>query len=195
MTLFVDGALNRARAELLLEGLPQDVPEIFVDYLKRVFASPLSEVHGTMEEEFIRAATVVARVSLGTRMVPGDFAPENANSALNAIGLSAHFPPPLEVLISGGVVDRRTLGGMTILRFGLDPIAEHLAAIHSVGNLRRLQRAEVDLLINGLTNIEGYPSSCDGYLKAFATRYRAYSGPFGLPDIVFPWEARPRDLG
>src|SRR5438045_4942321 len=60
VTMFVGSAMSRARAALGLEGLPQDVPEIFIDYLRRVYAGPLIEGRGTAEDEFIRAAKVAA---------------------------------------------------------------------------------------------------------------------------------------
>ena len=63
--LFVDGALARATAGVGLEGLPQDVPEIFVDYLRRIYAGPRVNSHSTAEEDFIAAARIVARVQPG----------------------------------------------------------------------------------------------------------------------------------
>jgi hypothetical protein len=190
VTMFVDSAMSRARAGSGLEGLPQDVPEIFVDYLKRVYAGPLIEVRGTAEEEFIRAARVVAGVSLGEGLVPSDFSFDEAKAALEAAGLSARTTSLLEALISGGVIERRTFGGIAMLRFGLDPVAEYLTAIQWVSELRQLGRAEVVVRVNALIEIEGYPRACDGYLTAFATCYRAYRGAFGLPDMAFPWEDR-----
>jgi hypothetical protein len=189
VTMFVDSAMSRARAGAGLEGLPQDVPEIFVDYLKRVYSGPSIEARGTAEDEFIRAARVVARVSLGARLVPSDFSSDHAKAALAEAGLSDRATLLLEALISGGVVERQTPGGIEVLRFGLDPVAEYLAAILSVNNLRMLELANVTAFLNALMKVEGYPRACDGYLKAFATCYRAYSGAFKLRTIpLFPWE-------
>ena len=111
-----------------------------------------------------------------------------SRAALEAAGLSARATPLLEALISGGVIERRTFGGIAVLRFGLDPVAEYLTAIQSVSDLRQLGRAAVVTRINALMEIEEYPKACDGYLKAFATCYRAYRGAFGLPDMAFSWE-------
>jgi hypothetical protein len=193
VTLFVASALSRAQAGLGLDSLPQDIPEIFIDYLKRVHAGPVAE-RGTAENEFIRATRVVARASLGTRMVPGDFSPGEATSALEAAGLSPRATALLEALTSGGVIEHRTLGGISILRFALDPVAEYLSAMQAVSDLRQVGRAEVAVRVDGLMEIEGYPSACDGYLRAFATCYRAYSAEFKLPDPTFPWEAQGEPL-
>jgi len=190
VTMFVDSAMSRAQTGLGLEGLPQDVPEIFVDYLKRVYASPSIAARGAEEDEFIRAARVMARVSLAARLVPSDFSPDEAKAALEAAGLSARATPLFEALISGGVIERRTFGGIAVLRFRLDPVAEYLTAIQAVSDLRQLGRAAAGTQINALMETEGYPWACDGYLKAFATCYRAYRGAFGLPDTAFPWEVQ-----
>jgi hypothetical protein len=186
--MFIDSAMSRAQAGIGLEGLPQDVPEIFVDYLKRVYAGPSIEVRVAAEEEFIRAARVLAGVSLGKRLVPSDFSSDEAKAALEEASPSGRATALLDALMSGGVVERRTFGGIAVLRFGLDPVAEYLTAIESVSGLRRLGLEEVMARVDALAEIQGYPKACDGYLRAFATCYRAYSGAFGLFDMVFPWE-------
>jgi len=147
VTLFVSGALSRAQVGLNLDSLPQDVPEIFVGYLRRVLADPMAEVRGTAEDEFIRAARVVARASLGARIVPGDV----ATTALETADLRARTTDLLDALTSGGVIEHRTLGGISILRFALDPVAEYLTAIQAVTDLRQLGRAEILLRITGLS--------------------------------------------
>jgi hypothetical protein len=190
VTMFVDSAINRARAGTGLDGLPQDVPQIFVDYLKRVYAGPSIETRGTAEDEFIRAAKVTARVSLGALLVPSDFSPDEARTALEAAGLGAQAIPLLEALTIGGVIERQTFVGTAVLRFGLDPVAEYLTAIASVSDLRRVGLAEATAQVNELVRTEGYPQACDGYLKAFATCYRAYREAFRLPHVAFPWEAK-----
>jgi len=173
-----------------LDSLPQAVPEIFIDYVKRVYAGPSTVVRNTAEDEFIRAAGVLARTSLGTRLVPTDFSPDEAIAALGTAGLGDRATTLLDGMISGGVIERRTYGGIKVLRFGLDPVAEYLTAIHFVGELRQLGLSEMEVRVNALKETDGYPEACDGYLKAFATCYRAYSKAFSLPDMWFPWESR-----
>jgi hypothetical protein len=57
-------------------------------------------------------------------------------------------------------------------------------------NPRDRARPSRNSVIYGLENIEGYASAYDGYLRAFATCYRAHSAAFRLPDATFPREAR-----
>jgi hypothetical protein len=190
VTMFVESAMSRARSGLGLDSLPQDVPEIFIDYLKRIYTKPSIATRNSREDEFIRAARAVARVSLGPSLVPGDFLIDEAKAALEAAELSDNATDLLDALIGGGVIERRTFGGIVILRFELDPVAEYLTAIQSISDLRHHKREEITLQVDELTEVEGYPKACDGYLKAFATCYRAYSRAFGLPDIGLPWEVQ-----
>ena len=191
VTLFVESALRRARAGESLDSLPQDVPEVFIDYLRGVHAGPAVEAGSLGELQFIRAASVLAKVSLGDRMIPYDFLHDEALRALEALIEESRGQQLLDALISGGVIERRYLGDQWILRFALDPVAEYLGTIQTVTELRQLNRSEVEARIFALTKIEGYPETCDGYLRAFATCYRAYRGEhaFRLPDVRFPWEA------
>jgi hypothetical protein len=188
VTMFVDGAINRAQSSASLDSLPQAVPEIFIDYLKRVYRAPSTITHQSAEGEFIGAASVLARASLGNRLVPSDFSPDEAIAALVTTELGDRAKALLDELINGGVIERRTFGNIAILRFGLDPVAEFLTAIHFVDGLRQLQASEIESRVNALMETDGYPDACDGYLKAFATCYRVYRRAFRLPETTFPWE-------
>jgi hypothetical protein len=189
VTMFVDSAISRAKSGISFDSLPQAVPEIFVDYLKRVYGAPSTIARNTAEEEFIRGASALAQASLGTRLVPSDFSIDEAIAALGTIGLGDRTTTLLDSMIRGGVIERRTYGGIAVLRFGLDPVAEYLSAIHFVSELRQLALSEMESHVDALKQTDGYPKACDGYLNAVATCYRAYSKPFRLPDMTFPWES------
>jgi hypothetical protein len=189
VTMFVDSAISRAGAGEALEDLPQDVPGIFADYLKRVYKSPSAGTAGTEEDEFIHAARALAELSLGTRLVPGDFSPEEAKAKLDTSGLGANATTLLQALLGGGVLESRTIGVTKLLRFSLDPVSEYLTAMKAVSDFRQLGQDKVVLKVKKLTTTKGYPGACDGYLKAFATCYRVYGEAFKLPDVAFPWEA------
>jgi photosystem II stability/assembly factor-like uncharacterized protein len=189
VTMFVDSAISRASVGQALEDLPQDVPGIFADYLKRVYKSPSTGAAGTAEDEFVHAARVLAELSLGARLVPGDFTPEEAKAKLDASGLGADATMLLQALLGGGVLESRTIGVTKLLRFSLDPVSEYLTAMKAVSDLRQLGQDKVVFKIHKLTRTEGYPGACEGYLKAFATCYRVYGDAFKLPDLAFPWES------
>jgi hypothetical protein len=142
--LFVDSALRRASAGENLDSLPQDVPEVFLDFLKGVHPETAGEPGSLGEVEFIRAATELAKTCLGERMVSYDFSYVEAKKALDDIvelkGLPDRAPELLDALISSGIIERRIVGVESILRFALDPVAEYLAAIDAVTELRSLAR-------------------------------------------------------
>jgi len=164
--------------------MPQDVAEIFLDYLRRVWVP----VAGVEERAFIDAAKHLADISLGARRVPGDFSRNEAIAALQQLSSQDAALPLLDQLISSGVIERRDILGVELLRFSLDPVAEYLSAIRAIETLRQASPDTARTVIEGLANTDGYPAACDGYLRAFATCYRAYRVAFRLPEARFPWE-------
>jgi hypothetical protein len=189
VTLFVRSALRRAANGLSFDGLPEVVPEVFVDYLRRLNANPHPDAP-VSDDVFIRAAQTVATVSLGKNLVPQDFTPEEATEAIEQETTAEQADLLLKRLIASGVIERRTPGGHVILRFNLDPAAEYLAAIRRLVDMRtkRAGPKEWRSYFSSLEGTEGYPSDQEGYLTALATCYRAYKREFSLPDLVFPWE-------
>jgi hypothetical protein len=91
------------RPILPLEGMPQEVPEVFVDYLRRLNASPHPDAP-VSDDAFIRAAQTVATVSLGKNLVPQDFTPEEATEALKRDAAAGQARVLLDRLIASGVI-------------------------------------------------------------------------------------------
>jgi len=185
VTLFVDSAVRRTAAGQSLESMPHAVPEIFVDYLRRVKAGRSGEA-GVTEETFIAAAQCLAAVSLGSNYVPGDFMPADAIVALKAAGFSESAAALLDRLVAGGVIERRLPGGVPVLRFSLDPAAEYLAAIRQIFILRQGGTSAFEGHFVKLREIDGFPNLLGGYLAAFESCYRAYKSELRLPEISLP---------
>jgi hypothetical protein len=163
------------------------VPEVFVDYLRRLNASPHPDAP-VSDDVFIRAAQTVATVSLVKNLVPQDFTPQEATEALKKDEAVDQARILLDRLIASGVIERRTPGGQVILRFNLEPAAEYLAAIRRLFSMKAASRKEWQTYLSSLERTEGYPREPEGYLTALATCYKAYRREFSLPDAVFPWE-------
>jgi hypothetical protein len=64
VTLFVGSALRRVQAGRSCEDLPKGVPEMFVDYMRGLNATPNPDAP-ISDDAFIRAAQTVGTVSLG----------------------------------------------------------------------------------------------------------------------------------
>jgi photosystem II stability/assembly factor-like uncharacterized protein len=188
VTLFVNSAVQRAADANALDDMPQAVPEVFVDYLRRVFAAPANDEEKISDDIFIQAAQTLAMTSLGSNMVPQDFTMDDAVAALVA-GMPESNPRALiDRLDRSGVIERRTPGGYVALRFSLDPAAEYLAAIRQLFKMKRASPEEWTKYLVSLMQVNGYPRAFEGYLVALATCYRAYKRDFSLPEMQFPWE-------
>jgi hypothetical protein len=189
VTLFVESAQRRVLEGHSLHGMPEAVPEVFVDYLRRLNANPNPDAP-VSDDAFIRAAQTVATVSLGKNLLPQDFTPEEATEALKQETTAEQADVLLKRLIASGVIEGRTPGGHVILRLNLDPAAEYLAAIRRLVDMRtkRAGPKEWESYFSSLKETEGYPKEPEGYLTALATCYRAYKQEFSLPDVIFPWE-------
>jgi hypothetical protein len=185
VTLFVDSAVRRTAAGQSLDGMPHAVPEIFVDYLRRVNAGRSDEA-GVTEESFIAGAQCLAAVSVGSNHVPGDFMYADAIAALKDAGFWESSAALLDRLIAAGVIERRQPGGVPVLRFSLDPAAEYLAAIRQIFMLRKGGTSAFGGHLAKLREIDGYPTLLAGYLAAFATCYRTYESELRLPQISLP---------
>jgi hypothetical protein len=188
VTLFVNSAVQRAVDAHSFDDMPQAIPEVFVDYLRRVFAAPTRDEENISDDIFIQAAQTLATTSLGSNMVPQDFTMDDAVAAL-AAGMPDSKPRALiDRLDRSGVIERRTPGGYVALRFSLDPAAEYLAAIRQLFKMKRAGTEDWTKYLVALMQVNGYPRALEGYLVALATCYRAYKRDFSLPDLQFPWE-------
>ena len=70
VTLFVESALARSREHQSLEALPASVPEVYLDYLRRLNPDQAATPDAVDDATIIRAARVLARTSLGRSFVP-----------------------------------------------------------------------------------------------------------------------------
>jgi len=188
VTLFVDSARRRVQEGHALDDLPKVMPDIFVDYLKR-----LNTVTGSSEQKiadpiFIQAGQVVAAVSLGRSLVPQDFLAAEALAALSKDGLGSQGQQLLDQLIGAGVIERRAPGGYVLLRFSLDPAAEYLAATRQIIMLKSADARRWKTYLSSLRKIDGYPDVIEGYLTALTNCYRALKQELSLIDLAFPWE-------
>jgi len=154
--LFVDGAIERARQGLHLDDMPDQVPEVFVDYLRRLNPTTGPAADLVPQEQLIRAARVLAKVSLGTNLVPSDFRREDGTSALAELGNIGEPKRLLERLITNGVLESKEFMSVALLRFGLDPAAEYLAAIEWIDKLRTATDGWKSFL-EQVKATEGYP--------------------------------------
>jgi hypothetical protein len=194
VTLFVDSAFRRVMDRMPFEGMPDAVPEVFIDYLRRLNSSQALSDTAISDDVFIRAAQALAIVSLGKNLIPQDFSVDDARAILKQDGAAVGEDLLLGRLVSCGVLEKRTPGGYAVLRFSLDPVAEYLAAIRQLLKMRQDTLEQWQTYLASLERIAGYPREMDGYLIALSTCYKAYKRDFVLPDLVFSWEGQQPSL-
>lgn len=191
--MFVDGAVNILAAGETLAALPHDIPGVFIDYLRRVHPRGSASGEGDDVDKFILTAKILAHISLGARQVPGDFSEQEARAKIETRFKDGAGTGMLDALVGGGVIEKRPIGGIAVLRFALDPVAEYLAAMLFIEESVKSDPGSLPAGIAEWSKIEGYPDICDGFLKAFATCYRVYTPLFKLPDVEFQWEEVSRE--
>jgi hypothetical protein len=81
VTLFVESALARSREHQSLDALPASVPEVYLDYLRRLNPNQSVTPDAVDETTIVRAARVLARFSLGRAFIPSDVRREAAKMA------------------------------------------------------------------------------------------------------------------
>lgn len=112
-----------------LDRLPQSIPDTIVEHLKRTNPGDPGTLNWIADDDLIRAAKLLAREALGSDYIPKEIFRDDAGRLLRAEGLLTADRDPLRRLIDNGIVDRRDRGGTPLIRFVLDPVAEHLAAL------------------------------------------------------------------
>jgi hypothetical protein len=190
VTLFIESALSRIRAGTDLASMPDQIPEVFLDYLRRLNPTTGDPATVVPNEQLIPATCCLAIVSLGNNFIPGDFQQEDGLRTIATGAICTPIGKVIERLIANGVLERREFAGIPLLRFSLDPAAEYLAAI---GQIKRLQsnRDDWERFVVRLQSVRGYPTECHGFLIALSTCYRAYQVPLKLPLGKSMLETRP----
>jgi hypothetical protein len=110
VTLFVRSALRRAANGLSFDGLPEVVPEVLVDYLRRLNASPTRTHRFRMTCSFARPRP--SRPSVLVRIWCHKISlPQESTEALKNDEAVDQAGVLLDRLIASGVIERRTAGG------------------------------------------------------------------------------------
>ena len=185
--LFVENAITEFKREGKLEQISNSVPEIMLDYLRHVNPADPITPNFIPNDRMIRATRVLGWCSLRGFFIPRDFSRDEAESELKAAGLWDDKSDVIARLISNGVIENRDVGGDQILRFGLDPLAEYLAALHLLrqcGNNLGKWEEQLSLLTFPPERYE----EIQGFIVALEDCITTYKQQSNIPDLVFPWK-------
>jgi hypothetical protein len=178
--LFIDNAVGHVQKHPSdwLSDLPLSVPETFLDYLARVDSA--GKNLKSVDPEMLKAARELANCSLDSTYTPRDFFREDAEQRLTEAGINTTL---IDRLISNTVLEEYQPGGIRILRFTLDPLAEYLTALYLL-NKFRANEVQWNVWLKTIRHTGGFPSSMRGFLVALEVCAKTYSAQFNPPDSV-----------
>jgi hypothetical protein len=183
--LFVDNAISQRQHRAGLDTLPTSVPETFLAYLRRVNPQDTETPGYVANERMIHAARVLGWCSVQEHYIPRDFRREVGMAALKTAECWDDRADVIARLVANGVLEQRDIGGNQFLRFGLDPLAEYLAALHIV-----LQcKDDASAWQEWLHRLQLVPQREEirGFLVALEDCITTYRRKIGIPDLRLPW--------
>ena len=206
--LFVDQAIDLRKKDRSIDGLPKSIPELILQYLRLVNPEGQSAKDIVPNDVMIDAARILGWTGLGNldltallgeppggggppplpahALAPGVFYRGAALEALRSHGFSGDPERVIDRLIANGILIEDKPGGTRVLHFNLDPVAEHLAALHLTDTLRG-ERTRWQRWLTLLPRIEGFPQRIVGFLHALEVCIAAYREAFAIPAEVLPW--------
>lgn len=184
--LFVDNAIRQVQNQAGLDTLPNSVPETFLAYLRNVNPRDPTQDY-VPDEKMIPAARVLGWCSLQQHFIPMDFGRDVAESELRKAGLWDDKADVIARLVANGVLEQRDIGGNRFLRLGLDPLAEYLAALYWVMQLKNNAAAWQEWLQKPRFEPESR-EEIRGFLVALEDCITTYQSTIGIPALMLPWK-------
>jgi photosystem II stability/assembly factor-like uncharacterized protein len=211
--LFIDQAIDLRKKQRSIESLPTSIPEVILNFLRLVNPEDNRSPNVVHNDLMIEGARVLGWTSLGnvdlTRflddrravapdnsaqlafplnaLTPGDFYRDVARDALRARHISFEPDQVIDRLIANGVLIENKPAGTSVLRFNLDPVAEHLAALHLTDTLRSDATGWKQWLAL-IQRVEGFPQRISGFLHALEDCIGVYQAAFSIPVSQLPWQ-------
>ena len=177
VALYVQRACRTWSAMNTNEVQPIALPEVFFDYLCSLNPHGLDTANELDDSDMLRAAQVLALVSLGKDFIPRAFAEKTAMEELEKAGWDDFsITNPLERLKDNGVVITRRVGIQTMYRFAFDPIADFLGAmglaLASGSQVVKWQRLDKRL----------HEANAEDFRRTLMVVWVAYAGKLGWPE-------------
>jgi energy-coupling factor transporter ATP-binding protein EcfA2 len=186
--LIVDEAVELRRRRRPLSELSGSAPGAIINYLLRVNPQDDNTPNRVPNDVIINASRVLANCGLRPRWAPRDFFLDEAQKELVEFSQSSGRADIIRRLIDNSVLEERTYGGTSFLRFSFDPVAEYLAALYWLNRLRGNEDGWKTWL-KELKETPGFPDEMQGFLGALEDCMVSYRTQFLVPEIEFPWSA------
>jgi photosystem II stability/assembly factor-like uncharacterized protein len=169
--LFVEEAKHLIDTSQSLDALPLSVPEIYAGYLEQINPDNPSVPNFMSQTEMHRAAMVLAKLALADDFIPKEFDGSDANDELRRSGRDLQKLDPVQRLLDNGVLTSKGPLISRRLKFALDPVAEHLAAVAHFRENRHDSTA--------LQEIRNQAKAAPGFLRAFYLISKSSEEPAG----------------
>lgn len=183
--LFVDNAISQMQNHAGLDTLPTSVPETFLDYLRCVNPPDAETPDYVANERMIHAARELGWCSVQEHYIPREFSREVGRMALRKAECWDDRADIIVRLVANGVLAQRDIGGDQFLRFGLDPLAEYLAALHVVMQCKDNASAWHEWLHR--LQLVPQHEEIHGFLVALEDCITTYRREIDIPDLKLPW--------
>jgi hypothetical protein len=183
--LFVDNAIGQMHHLAELNTLPTSVPETYLAYLRRVNPQDPETPNYVANERMIHAARELGWCSVQEHYIPRDFSREVGMRALKKAECWDDKADVIARLVTNGILEQRDIGGNQFFRFGLDPLAEYLAALHVVMQCND----DASTWQEWLHRIQLVPQHEEirGFLVALEDCITTYRREIGIPGLRLPW--------
>jgi hypothetical protein len=171
--LYIDRAVMLAGQKQALDDLPKTIPDAYFEYLRGINPSGTSVTNRLSDEQMLRAAEALARLSLGESFMPSEFSRKEARSVLTLVKEIPIGTDPIERLVENGVLVEYQVGSSSVLSFLLDPIAEYLAAMawaRECGRVEERWRGLCQSLIDLGRQADGFEVALHSVVQAYGQR-------------------------
>lgn len=172
--LYVTRALALLKERGSLDELPLSVPDLYVDFVRRMIGP--AELGGPPPEETVNMAKAIAHRSLGDDFVPREVLQTDV-LAVVATPSPSNGERSLERLTQSGLLLGRDTGVGRFVRFKMDPVAECLAAIRTC----ELCGVDVGAWKALADRLEVSPAQACGFRRMIELCCLAYGRTFGWP--------------
>jgi uncharacterized coiled-coil protein SlyX len=186
VTLIADHAVELWRQRVSLSNLSASTADAIAAYLQRVNPKDEGTPNRVPDDIMLRAARVLAKFCLGDMYTPKDFDRAEAHALLREAGCDGQPSDVIARLMDNGVLGMVAHAGTSFLSFDIDTVAEYLAAMYVLHDLRD-NKAGWETWLRRLRHTRGYPDDMQGFLAAMEDCVDSHRDHFRVPrDVEFP---------
>jgi len=184
-TLVAEQAADSWRRGTVRNPVVASALDAVLAYVVRLNPKGSASAGAITDDVVIAAARQIANCCLGDTFTPKEFFSDAAQRAVEedrGLGDAASI---VDRLIQNGVLEEDAHLGTSFLRFSLEPVAEYLAAMYWLDQLRS-DNGGWDKLLQKLRAAPGFPEGTQGFCAALEECVASHGAQFNVPPLVLP---------